>query len=121
MKTETFDPSKDLITFTDGATQHFSGIVKQEQALGVRLGLKGGGCAGFAYHWEVIKDITDIKLQEFSINFGDWQFWLDDVSKPYLIGSVIHLRSGVAGTYIEVESPKAASSCGCGESISFTL
>jgi iron-sulfur cluster assembly protein len=121
MQTETFDPNKDIITFTEGAQKHFAQAVANEGAIGVKLGLKGGGCAGFAFEWTVIRDIGDIRLQDFSVNYGDWTFWLDDNSKPYLIGSVVHLRTGVAGTYIEVESPKASGACGCGESISFTI
>ena len=39
--------NKDLIQFTDAAKDHFKQISLNADALGVRLSLSGGGCAGF--------------------------------------------------------------------------
>jgi iron-sulfur cluster assembly protein len=110
-----------VITITPAAQEHFAQIVKDNNALGVRLRLQGGGCAGFSYEWDLVTDITEIKLQEYTEQFEEWQFWLDDVSQVFLEGSVIDKKRTIAGNYIDIYSPKAESSCGCGESISFAL
>lgn len=110
-----------VITITPAAQEHFAGIVSEAGALGVRLRLQGGGCAGFSYEWDLITDITQIKLQEYTEQFEGWQFWLDEVSQVFLEGSVIDKKRTIAGNYIDIHSPKAESSCGCGESISFSL
>ena len=36
-----------LVSITTEADKHLSGIVKSENAIGIELGVKGGGCAGF--------------------------------------------------------------------------
>ena len=76
MNAKTFDPNKDLITITEGAQTHFKRTVDEAGAIGVRLSLTGGGCAGFSYQWDLVKDISEIKLQEYNLKFEDWQFWL---------------------------------------------
>lgn len=120
MKAKTFDPTQ-LIYFTEGAVQHFKATVASSDALGVKLSLTGGGCAGFAYQWELVNNISELDLQDWHNEYDGLKFWLDHTSKPYLIGSTVHLKTGVAGTYIEISSPKASSACGCGESVSFTV
>lgn len=120
MQVETFNPNQ-LITFTEGAIQHFKTTVANSDALGVKLSLTGGGCAGFAYQWDLVEDISGVDLQDWHTEYEGLKFWLDHNSKVYLIGSTVELKTGVAGTYIEIQSPKASSSCGCGESISFTI
>ena len=107
--------------FSESAKKHFSEVVNSAGAIGVRLGLEGGGCAGFAYNWELVKDYSEVKLNEFTLRFEDWQFWLEDVSKPYLVGSRIDKKVSIAGNQIEIDSPMAASTCGCGESVTFKI
>jgi len=51
--------SEKPITITPEAQEHFAGIVQEANALGVRLRLQGGGCAGFSYQWDLITDLTD--------------------------------------------------------------
>lgn len=112
---------QEVITITPAAQEHFRKVTADRSALGVRLRLQGGGCAGFSYQWDLVEDITQVKLQEYTREYEGWQFWLDDTSQMFLEGSVIDKKSGIAGSFIDIQSPKAASSCGCGESISFTI
>jgi iron-sulfur cluster assembly accessory protein len=109
------------ITFTESAQEHFANAVKSENALGVRLSLAGGGCAGFSYKWELIQSPSQIDMTEYSKAFDGWVFWLDEVSAAYLQGSVVDKKSSIAGSFIDISSPLAASACGCGESISFKV
>ena len=111
----------DLITFTESAQEHFASAVKSENALGVRLSLAGGGCAGFSYKWELIQNPSEIDMTEYSHAYDGWVFWLDKTSEIYLAGSVVDKKSSIAGSFIDISSPLAASSCGCGESISFSV
>ena len=118
---EMFDPTENVITFTDKAQSHFKTVVSDNEAIGIRLRLEGGGCAGFAYKWDLISDIGEINLADYTLRFTDWQFWMDDVSKKYLMGSVVDKKVDIAGEIIDISSPLAASSCGCGESVSFSV
>ncbi len=113
--------TREAITFTDSAQQHFADVVKSENALGVRLSLSGGGCAGFSYKWELVKTPSEIDMTEYAKAYDGWMFWLDKTSEMYLIGSTVAKKQSIAGHSIEIISPLASSSCGCGESISFKL
>lgn len=122
MKTETYDPkSKEVIIFTESACEHFKQIAGSANALGVRLSLAGGGCAGFSYKWELVKTPSEIDISDYSKSYDGWTFWLDKTSELYLIGSTVDKKVGIAGSVIDIQSPMAASSCGCGESISFKV
>lgn len=122
MKIETYSPAtKDAITFTEAAQEHFAAVVKSENALGIRLSLTGGGCAGFSYKWELVKTPSEIDMTEYTRSYDGWVFWLDKTSEMYLVGSTVDKKNSIAGNTIEIASPLAASSCGCGESISFKI
>jgi iron-sulfur cluster assembly accessory protein len=110
---------KDAIYFTDIAKEHFKQICDNSKALGVRLSLAGGGCAGFSYKWELVNSADDISSHDYCKAYDDWTFWLDKTSELFLIGSTVDKKVDITGSVIEIKSPLAASSCGCGESISF--
>lgn len=121
MEIKTFDPNTDLVTVTDSAQAHFLTQTEEAGALGVKLKLTGGGCAGFMYDWSLVNDIADINLTDYSKEYTGWTFWLDSMSKQYLAGSTIDLVTGVAGRHVEIKAPLADSACGCGESVTFKI
>lgn len=121
MEIKTFDPNQDLITLTESAQQHFLAQTKDADALGIKLSLTGGGCAGFMYDWKLVKDISDINLTDYSKEYNGWTFYLDTMSKQYLAGSTVELITGIAGQHIEIKAPLADSACGCGESVTFSI
>jgi len=111
----------DLINFTESAKDHFKQITYQANALGVRLSLTGGGCAGFSYKWDLVKTPSEIDSTDYTKSYEGWTFWLDKTSEMYLIGSTVDKKVDIAGSVIDIQSPLASSSCGCGESISFKV
>lgn len=112
---------EEIVNFTPAAKEHFSAVVKGANALGVRLSLTGGGCAGFSYNWELVKSPSEIDMTEYGHSYNGWMFWLDKTSELYLTGSVVDKKTDISGSVIDIWSPLAASSCGCGESISFKV
>jgi iron-sulfur cluster insertion protein len=121
MQVESFNPVSDLVTVTQAAQQHFKLQTEGADALGIKLSLTGGGCAGFMYDWKLIENIGDINLTDWSKEYTGWTFYLDSMSKQYLAGSTIELVTGIAGQHIEIQAPLAESACGCGESVTFSL
>jgi iron-sulfur cluster insertion protein len=83
--------------------------------------LAGGGCAGFSYKWDLVKTPSEIESSDYTKAFEGWTFWLDKTSEMYLIGSTVDKKVDISGSVIDIQSPLAASSCGCGESISFKV
>jgi iron-sulfur cluster assembly accessory protein len=112
---------EEIVSFTPTAQEHFAAVVKGANALGVRLTLAGGGCAGFSYHWELVKSPSEIDMTEYGHGYDGWMFWLDKTSELYLTGSVVDKKTDISGSVIDIWSPLAASSCGCGESVNFKV
>lgn len=119
MEPTTYDPNK-LLTLTPEAMQHFSKVISDENAIAVKLSLTGGGCAGYEYKWELLKE--DLDDNDYIQPFGKNVFVLDNMAIPYLKGSTIDYKvMGIAGSEVVIESPQATSTCGCGVSVTFEV
>ena len=106
-----------VVTLTDKAKQHLINITKSEGKPYVLFGVDGGGCAGFSYYWKV-DDKYDTEGELIQLDDNAY-LAVDQPSIMYVIGSEIDYVSDVMGSSIQVNSPLAKNSCGCGESISF--
>ncbi len=85
-----------------------------EGALGIRIGVKGGGCNGLAYHFDFA---TKVRPQrDLRLDFDGLTVVVDTRSLEYLKGSVLHWSDALVGHGFRWENPNAKSGCGCGES-----
>ena len=83
----------------------------------IRLGVKGGGCAGYEYY---IEDASDyINMSDKLVDYGKFNVVLDEMSVPYLSGSTLDWIKDGLNEYFKIINPKEVSSCGCGVSIQF--
>lgn len=82
--------------------------------IGLRLGVKGGGCSGLSYvidfGTERENDIKDPK-------YG-FPIFIDPKSSLYLKDTVLDFQGGFMGRGFKFENPNATNTCGCGESFS---
>ncbi|MGQ0526950.1 MAG: HesB/IscA family protein [Alphaproteobacteria bacterium] len=76
----------------------------------LRVTVEGGGCSGFQYKME-LTDSTDAN----DLVFAD-ALVTDEVSLPYLEGSVLSYEEGLIGSEFTLKNPNATSGCGCGTS-----
>ncbi len=111
-----------MIDISEKAKEYMKGIADAEPGKLVFLGIKGGGCAGFSYDWSLK---AESELDEYSDEVIDLEngtkLAIDGTSLMYLYGSQINLKQDLFGTVLEISSPSAQSSCGCGESINFDM
>tara|TARA_B100000683_G_scaffold269753_1_gene307322 strand:- start:2169 stop:2492 length:324 start_codon:yes stop_codon:yes gene_type:complete len=105
-----------IVNLTEQAKQHMATMLKEHNKPAIRLGLKGGGCAGFKYEWS-LED--EIKKDDEQIKIDNGLFVVDPASVMYLLGTTIDYKKEVFGSYFDIKSPNATSSCGCGESVGF--
>ena len=105
-----------IVNLTEEAKQHMATMLKQHDKPAIRLGLKGGGCAGFKYEWSME---DDIKADDEQIKIENGLFVVDPASVMYLLGTTIDYKKEIFGSYFDIKSPNATSSCGCGESVAF--
>jgi len=109
-----------MITVTEKAQEHLKGI-EDANNKHPKLGVKGGGCAGFSYDWQLVGG-DEIADDDHVIDLDNGaKVIIDGTSIMYLMGTRLELQQNVFGTTLEIVNPAAASACGCGESINFDM
>lgn len=111
-----------MINVTELAEQHLVSISESNAGKIPMLGVKGGGCAGFSYDWQLVEEaeINDTNDEVIELSNGG-KLVVDGTSLMYLFGSTIDLKQDLFGTTLEISTPAAQSMCGCGESINFDM
>lgn len=88
-------------------------LAEQPQpGVGLRLGIKGGGCSGLSY----VLDFTPAREGDTVIDYGDFSVFLDRKSTIYLSGIQLDHQGGLQGRGFVFHNPMATNTCGCGES-----
>jgi len=107
-----------MITLTETATQEVKRLMEKEQKpnLGLRLGVKGGGCSGFSY----VMAIDEATPKQFDTMFEQdgIKVLVDAKSHLYLDGTTIDFKTALTGGGFEFNNPLAKKFCGCGTSFS---
>ncbi len=86
-----------------------------DDASGLRVAVRGGGCSGFEYALDFELEPRDT---DWVHEFEGLRVFVDPVSARYLAGTEIDYLLGPAGSGFKFNNPKATGSCGCGSSFS---
>lgn len=104
-----------MIIMTQTAQDEVRRLLSNENDdIGLRLGIKGGGCSGLNY----VLDFTQEREKDTVLNFDGFNVFLDRKSTIYLSGIRLDHQSGLEGRGFVFENPMATNTCGCGESFS---
>jgi iron-sulfur cluster assembly accessory protein len=104
------------ITLSARAAQRIVKILSKEQAGALlRVAVNGGGCSGFQYAFDIVrnKDDDDLTLERDGATVI-----IDPVSIEYMKGSEIDFVDDLIGQSFKIHNPNATASCGCGTSFS---
>lgn len=82
--------------------------------MGLRLGVKGGGCSGLSYVIDLGTPTPKDLIQE----IGGVRILIDPRSSLYLKGSELDYSGGLQDRGFKFKNPNAQNTCGCGESFS---
>ena len=107
------------IVVTERAAKEFRHILKEKglpDDTAMRLSVKGGGCAGFAYQIDLDRNPAD----EFDIELKqhDLRVVVDMKCEFYMQGSVIDFNDSLMERGFKFKNPTASGTCGCGSSFS---
>ncbi|MGK0387783.1 MAG: iron-sulfur cluster assembly protein [Maribacter sp.] len=105
------------ITLTDGAVEQLQNLMTNKgvpEGHSLRVGVKGGGCAGFSYilGFDLPKDDDE----SYTINGVD--VVMNKAHAIYLLGIEIDFVQGLDNRGFTFNNPNAKESCGCGTSFS---
>ncbi len=104
------------VIVTERAAKRINEIIANEaHGTKLRVSVEGGGCSGFQYKFDLVKDTKDDDLL---IERDGAQVVIDPISVGFLRGSEIDFVDDLIGAAFQVRNPNAVASCGCGTSFS---
>ena len=107
--------SEQVIKLSVNAASRIKEIMSQAEnsTIGVRIGVKSGGCAGMSYIMEYAKDI---KPNEEVIEDKGVKVLIDPNAVMYLIGTEMDYKKEKFSSQFIFKNPNETERCGCGES-----
>ena len=104
-----------IISLSDKAVDRIKEIMSQAEntTIGVRVGVKSGGCAGRSYVMEYAKDI---KPNEEVIEEKGVKVLIDPKAIMYLLGTEMDFKKEKFSSQFIFKNPNETERCGCGES-----
>ena len=104
-----------IIKLSDNAANRIKEIISsaKNDTLGVRIGVKSGGCAGMEYVLEYAKDINpkDEMIEDKGV-----KVFIDPSAIIYLIGTEMDYKKNEFSSSFVFNNPNETERCGCGES-----
>ena len=106
---------KQVITLSDTAATKIKEIMSKDKnkSLGVRVGVKSGGCAGMSYIMEYAKETNpnDEVIEDKGV-----KVFVDPSAIIYLIGTEMDYKKEEFSSTFVFNNPNETERCGCGES-----
>jgi iron-sulfur cluster assembly protein len=106
---------KQVITLSDNAANRIKEIISNDEtkSVGVRVGVKSGGCAGMSYIMEYAKEInpTDEIIEDKGV-----KVFIDPSAIMYLLGTEMDYKKEQFSSTFVFKNPNETERCGCGES-----
>ena len=107
--------SEKIIKISDKAVSRIKEIMSQAQnsTIGVRVGVKSGGCAGMSYVMEYAKVINpnDEVIEQKGV-----KIFVDPGAVMYLLGTEMDFKKEELSSTFVFKNPNETERCGCGES-----
>ena len=104
-----------IIKLSDNAANRIKEIMStaEKSALGVRVSVKSGGCAGMSYVMEYTKDSnpSDEVIEDKGV-----KVFIDPAAVMYLIGTEMDYKKDDFSSSFTFKNPNETERCGCGES-----
>ena len=112
-------PAFKVMSVTDAAAARVAAIVENSDApaLGVRVGVRNGGCAGMSYTIELADAVRpgDEVVQEKGVTV-----LVDPKAVLFLLGTQMDFQTTKLASQFVFNNPNQTSACGCGESVALT-
>jgi iron-sulfur cluster assembly protein len=112
-------PRPQVMRLTDAAAARVQELTRRadSEIVGLRVGIKKGGCAGQSYTVEYAHDIksTDEVVEDKGV-----KILVDPKAVLYLLGTEMDYKAEKMQAQFIFNNPNQVSACGCGESVQLT-
>ena len=104
------------VTLTDAAAVRVKEIMSDADSgvIGVKVGVKNGGCAGMEYTMEYAKEAAPL---DEVVEDKDVKILIDPKAILFLIGTEIDYVAEKLSQRFTFRNPNQTDACGCGESV----
>tara|TARA_B100001173_G_C15772176_1_gene455589 strand:- start:101 stop:433 length:333 start_codon:yes stop_codon:yes gene_type:complete len=104
-----------IIKLSDNAASRIKEIMSsaEKSSIGIRVGVKSGGCAGMSYVMEYAEKInpSDEVIEEKGV-----KVIIDPAAVMYLLGTEMDYKKEEFSSSFIFKNPNESERCGCGES-----
>ena len=107
--------TKQIISLSENAASRIKEIMSnaEKDSIGVRVGVKSGGCAGMSYVMEYTKEFNpnDEVIEDKGV-----KVFVDAGAIMYLLGTEMDYKKEEFSSTFVFKNPNETERCGCGES-----
>ena len=108
-----------VMSLTDAAAARVHAIIAdaQKPIVGLRVGVKNGGCAGMSYTMEFAEAVAanDEVVEDKGV-----KLLIDPKALLFLLGAQMDFKVDKLSSSFVFNNPNETSACGCGESVAIT-
>lgn len=112
-------PRPQVMRLTEAAASRVRELTSRadSEIIGLRVGIKNGGCAGMEYTVEYAHDIrpTDEVVEDKGV-----KILVDPKAVMFLLGTEMDFKVDKMAAQFVFNNPNQTSACGCGESVQLT-
>ena len=109
-------PRPQVMRLTEAAAARIKDVMARAErpVMGVRVGVKNGGCAGMEYTMEYAEAATptDEVVEDKGV-----KILIDPKAVLFLLGTEMDFRTEKLSAQFVFKNPNQTSACGCGESV----
>ncbi|RBO54536.1 iron-sulfur cluster assembly accessory protein [Rhodovulum sp. BSW8] len=109
-------PGKQAVSLTPAAAAEVARLMDQQNAQGLRIGVKKGGCAGMEYTMDYVAELDP--MDEIVEQDGA-RVAIAPMAQMFLFGTEIDYETSLLESGFKFRNPNVVDACGCGESIKF--
>jgi iron-sulfur cluster assembly protein len=114
----THRPRPQVIRLTDAAAERIKYVMANAATavIGVRVGVKNGGCAGMTYTMEYAERVepADELVEDKGV-----RVLIDPKAILFLLGTEMDYKTDKLSAQFVFNNPNQTAACGCGESVTF--
>ena len=112
-------PRPQVMRLTDAAATRIKDVMARAErpVMGVRVGVKNGGCAGMEYTMEYAEAA---KPHDEIVEDKGVKILIDPKAVLFLLGTEMDFKTEKLSAQFVFNNPNQTSACGCGESVQLT-
>jgi len=112
-------PKPQVMRLSEAAARRIQDVIGRAErpVVGVRVGVKNGGCAGMSYTMEYAETVNP--LDEVVEDRGV-RLLIDPKAVLFLLGTEMDFKVDKLSSGFVFKNPNQTSACGCGESVAIT-